>query len=178
MSDVKLTENTSAVIVESYDPVTGSYFLRGEFDGTWAAQEFVSEAIELDSNNPEIDMQFVKYRIVETVTETFVPRTELSTDEISVAVGQMKTYCDTLMADYKPVSARSALNAVNAKGRYDEVEVEQILQAIYDAGFQYCFDRKFLSSNGMDGTQEYPADSVCYWGPDQLKSRLNSIRTI
>ena len=172
-STTKLIENVSTVNVESYDPVTGSYFLRGEFDGTWEAQEFVDECIELDLNNDEIDNQFIKYRIIETTTETFVPRVPLTEDEIKTAIFKMKKYCDREMSNYTPVAARSVLNAL----MYEEPELEQILQFIYDAGFQYCFDHKFISSNGMDGTKEYPAASVCYWGPDQLKSRLECIRT-
>ena len=37
-------------------------------------------------------------------------------------------------------------------------------------GFTYCLDHEFATKDG-----EYPSQDVCIWGPDQLKSRLQSL---
>lgn len=84
----------------------------------------------------------------------------------------MKIYCDNAMVNYEPVSCRSVLYSLGYHGE----DAEQVLQYLYDKGFTYCFDSQFLSATGIPGddSKEYPSADVCYWGPDQLKSRLDS----
>lgn len=89
----------------------------------------------------------------------------LTNAQINEAIEQMKTHCDLAMQDYTPLSARSCL--------YDlgyEADAEQILKALYDGGFTYCLDRSFRTKDG-----DILTDDVCFWGPDQLKSRLFAI---
>lgn len=55
-----------------------------------------------------------------------------------------------------------------------EVELERILAACAERGFDYCLDST-IASIGPDGPREFPAQSVCSWGPDQLRSRLDYV---
>lgn len=97
----------------------------------------------------------------------------LTDEQIREAIEQMKTHCDLHMAEYTPLSARSTLYALGY-----QADADQVLQYIYDRGFTNCLDHRFLSTF-YDGSSElrteYPSEDVCYWGPDQLKSRLNSL---
>jgi len=93
----------------------------------------------------------------------------LTTEQVIDAVRQMHSHCDLLMAkyeagigEYKTVSARGVLYEL---GFGDNVD--QILDAIASAGFNYCLDYSIRCPSG-----EYPAREVCYWGADQLESRL------
>lgn len=95
----------------------------------------------------------------------------LTNEQVKEAVEQMKVHCDLKMPNYEMVSARGVLHELGYGA-----DVEQVLQAIYNEGFTYCFDPYFKSSNGLgDGGMEYPSADVCYWGPDQLKSRLQCV---
>ena len=99
----------------------------------------------------------------------------LTEAQISEAIEQVKTHCDGLQEDYTPVSMRSAL--------YDlgyEADADQIIRYVASAGFDYCLD-PMITSERWDMQYEKlvkvrPSEDVCYWGPDQLKSRLNSLR--
>jgi hypothetical protein len=96
----------------------------------------------------------------------------LTKEQIKEAIDQMKVSCDLAYAnDYEMVSARSVLNELG----YGD-DVEQILIAISEAGFNYCLDSHIKhNSANKEIPQEYPDQQVCWWGPDQLKSRLESI---
>ena len=90
----------------------------------------------------------------------------LTNKQIKEAIEQMKTHCDLAYHDnYRMLSARGCLYELGY-----EADCEQILKALYDNGFSYCLDSSFRTKDG-----EYVSDSVCYWGPDQLKSRLWSV---
>ena|ERR1043165_235802 len=99
----------------------------------------------------------------------------LSEEQVKEAIEQMKVTCDLKMQGYLPVSARSVLYELGYHGE----NCEQVLQYIYDRGFTYCFDSHFRSEwydpNKREQVSEYPDPDVCYWGPDQLKSRLECI---
>jgi hypothetical protein len=90
----------------------------------------------------------------------------MTQEQIRDAIEQMKVSCDLGMQDYRPMSARSTLRELG----YDDGQILTVLQAIYNAGFTYCLDRHFATKDG-----EYPSQDVCVWGPDQLKSRLQSL---
>jgi hypothetical protein len=102
----------------------------------------------------------------------------LTQDQLKEAIEQMKVHCDLKMADYEAVSARSVLYELGY-----EADAEQVLKAIYDAGFTYCLDRDFSATHFdpnnpkavNDMVTDYPSADACYWGPDQLKSRLEAV---
>jgi hypothetical protein len=55
--------------------------------------------------------------------------------------------------------------------------VPEILAACAEGGFTYCLDRTIEAtsySNGVERT-ERPSQDVCYWYPDQLRSRLDCV---
>lgn len=103
----------------------------------------------------------------------------LTNEQILEAIEQMKIQCDLKMANYEAVSARSVLNELGY-----EAHATQVLEEIARRGFNYCLDHEILCNSGeVDethrdyGKQIYPPSSACYWGPDQLKSRLNCLHT-
>jgi hypothetical protein len=89
----------------------------------------------------------------------------MTKDQIREAVEQMKVQCDLKMANYEMVSARSALHELGYQGE----DTEEVLKALFESGFTYCLDPWYHR-----GSEVVSAD-VCYWGPDQLKSRLDCI---
>jgi hypothetical protein len=91
----------------------------------------------------------------------------LSDAQIDEAISQMKVQCDLKMANYEMVSARSVLNELG----YQSEAVEEVLDRIFSGGFSYCLDSKYPAKD-MQGSV---TQDVCYWGPDQLKSRLDSL---
>ena len=90
------------------------------------------------------------------------------------AIEQMKVQCDLHMANYDGVSARSVLRELG----YDGENLEQVIRYISTHGFEYCLDHTVECNSGDPDNNEriYPSPDVCYWGPDQLKSRLNSLK--
>lgn len=100
----------------------------------------------------------------------------LSNAEVAEAIEQMKVQCDLKYQPehgvYEMVSARSCLYELG----YEEA-AEQVIAAIAEAGFEYCLDAHIECSNGDPNKPErsFPDWDVCYWGPDQLKSRLNAL---
>jgi hypothetical protein len=98
----------------------------------------------------------------------------LTREQIKEAIEQMRTHCDLKMENYEMVSARGTLYEL---GYHDE-DCEDVLAALYNNGFSYCLDSHFKCSNGIpnNGALEYPSQDACHWGPDQLKSRLYSVR--
>jgi len=69
------------------------------------------------------------------------------------------------VAEYQSVTARGVLYTLGF-----EDDGDQILTAIGEAGFNYCLDRTVATHDG-----EYPSQDVCWWGADQLESRLHMI---
>jgi hypothetical protein len=96
-------------------------------------------------------------------------RKPLTTDQVREAVQQMRVHCDLKMVDYELVSARAALYELGYHGE----DAEQVLKALYDGGFTYCLDVDYHTSPRDNDGPISP--DVCYWGPDQLRSRLDSV---
>lgn len=101
----------------------------------------------------------------------------LTDEQVKEAITQMRTSCDLKMEqDYQLVTARGLLYELG----FEVEDAEQVLQVLYDGGFRYCLDPWFKAKhfdpnnpkavNGM--VEEFPSHDACYWGPDQLKSRL------
>ena len=71
----------------------------------------------------------------------------LTAAQLKEAIDQMKIQCDLKMNGYLPVSARSVLYELGY-----EADIDQLLQVIYDGGFQYCLDPQFAATH-FDPTQ-------------------------
>jgi hypothetical protein len=94
----------------------------------------------------------------------------MTEEKIHEAMGQMLTHCQILEAtDYHSVSARGVLNTLG----YDREEQDAVIQALYDGGFNYCLDPMFPSKTR--GVDEPTPDFACFWGPDQLRSRVECV---
>lgn len=94
--------------------------------------------------------------------------------DIQQAVKDVMELCDRKMPKYEMVSMRSAL----VEAGYDSEEVTTVLEYVASKGFDYCLDSTIKCSSGVGSRphgREYPNQQVCYWGPDQLKSRLYSV---
>jgi len=90
----------------------------------------------------------------------------LTNAQMSEAIAQMICHCKLQEeTDYELCHARAVLYTLGY-----EADADQILQRIYDGGFTHCLDRDFPNKDGVR-----PSDDSCYWGPDQLRSRLKSL---
>lgn len=105
----------------------------------------------------------------------------LTEDQTNEAVGQMIVYCRNSMeeykagvTDYESVSARGVLRTLG----YDGEDLEQVLRHIADGGFDYCLDHHIAMTGHHDARGEFPSRDVCYWGADQLESRLDSLSNV
>jgi hypothetical protein len=96
---------------------------------------------------------------------------EMTEEKKIEAIRQMIVHCEILQADYTPVSARSALRDLG----YNDEELPEVLRFIADGGFDYCLDHTIEMTGHHEARGERPSYDVCYWGPDQLKSRLQSL---
>jgi hypothetical protein len=94
-------------------------------------------------------------------------------DQIKDAIKQMIVACDLKMEAYEPVSARSVLYELG----YSMNHTVDVLRYIADHGFDYCLDYAIRMTGHHDASGEFPNQQVCYWGPDQLKSRLQCLRS-
>lgn len=88
----------------------------------------------------------------------------LTDDQVQSAIRQMLVSCELKMKDYEPMTARGTLYSLGFHGE----DCEQILKFISDGGFNYCLDPEFQEGERI-------SLDVCYWGPDQLASRLHSL---
>lgn len=86
----------------------------------------------------------------------------MTNKQVIEAIRQMCTHCDLKMQDYSGVAARGVLYELG----FSEDETEQVLQHLHDGGFTYCLDPRYGNK---------PSLQACYWGPDQLKSRLEFV---
>jgi hypothetical protein len=92
---------------------------------------------------------------------------------IPAAVQAMRKYTRELEAAYKAGTAEyvqlDARDVLYALG-YQRASADTVLEAIGEAGFNYCLD----PTVPHDG--KYPPRFACVWGVDQLRSRLDSIK--
>jgi len=104
----------------------------------------------------------------------------LTEEQVQEAVHQMVAHCHLLMeqynagiGEYETVSAVGVLYTLGF-----EADVEQILQHIAAGGFNYCLDPSILMHSQVDGNDMYPSRQACYWGADQLESRLQCLSNV
>jgi hypothetical protein len=105
----------------------------------------------------------------------------LTTDQVSEAIAQLTAHAGMLhdgytagVREYTMLSARQGLIAIG----YDTDQALQVLEEIARRGFDYCLDSKVACKSGVGidpPRKEYPAQSVCVWGADQLHSRLQCV---
>lgn len=93
----------------------------------------------------------------------------LSDAQVLEAIEQVRAHCDLLMGNYESVSMRGALYVLG----FQEHEADQVIAHCAAHGFDYCLDPG--TAHSRSGTR--PPAYACYWGPDQLKSRLDSLRS-
>lgn len=99
----------------------------------------------------------------------------MTEDQIYEAIRQLHVQCELKQPNYEMVSVRSALNELG----YNSKDIETIILFIAKGGFAYCMDHT-IAVNHPDNPKkyEYPSQDVCYWGPDQLASRLSCLNNI
>ena len=103
-------------------------------------------------------------------------RIELSDDSpVLAALKAIRAEAHRLEApehDYPLVSVRSLAGKLG----YAEL-LPSILEACASNGFDYCLDSTIQATSYSGGTKEtsFPSQEVCYWGPDQLRSRLDCV---
>ena len=98
----------------------------------------------------------------------------MTKEQIADALRQMQSHCHMRedlykqgVVEYESASARSVLYTLG----YSDEQAEEVLDAIHAGGFNYCLDAKFPSKNGDGDTPEF----ACWWGIDQLRSRLDCV---
>ena len=98
----------------------------------------------------------------------------MSDPEILDVIEKVKRICEEYYADgYRPISMRSGLIAAG----YDWHDaITSVLEYVASHGFEYCLDHTIECSSGTTGKpRSRPSQDVCWWGPDQLKSRLDCL---
>lgn len=86
----------------------------------------------------------------------------MTEEQIINAVKQVIEHCDKV-TNYRRVSVRSAMDKLG----FSEVEADEVIQYCASRGFNYCIDPIILLANNTKVHSD-----VCYWEPEQLKSRL------
>jgi hypothetical protein len=102
----------------------------------------------------------------------------LSIPQIHEALEQVLVSCELAQAEYTPMAMRSALIDLGYSS-----DADQIVAFVAAGGFTYCMDPSVSAThydpnnreavNGM--VTDYPGPDACFWGPDQLASRLRSL---
>jgi hypothetical protein len=95
----------------------------------------------------------------------------MTNDQIHEAMGQMLVDCRLREenGDYTPISARRMLNNLG----FSTDEANTVITALHEGGFNYCLDPMFTCKSYPDFKEEPTPDFACYWGPDQLASRIS-----
>ena|SRR5215831_9733988 len=89
--------------------------------------------------------------------------------QIVEALQQVVIDCKILEdTDYHSVSLRGELYKLG----YDEENADACIRYAHKGGFTHCIDPMFPSKSHEDGSDEPTPSFACYWGPDQLRSRL------
>jgi hypothetical protein len=105
----------------------------------------------------------------------------LTTDQVDDAIRQLVSHTGMLhegytagVREYTMLSAREGLYTLG----FSADDADQVLAEIAKRGFDYCLDSHIACKSGVGidpPRKEYPAQSVCVWGADQLHSRLQCV---
>lgn len=89
------------------------------------------------------------------------------------AIAQMKSHCQLKIEsnDYESVSARGILYTLG----FTAEETDETIELIRLGGFTNCLDNSVFVIDMVTGKKNFPDQQVCYWGPDQLLSRLQCL---
>jgi len=105
----------------------------------------------------------------------------MTEQQLQEAVGRMIESTHQMMDDYRKadgeyrtVSARGVLRDLG----FDGNDLQQVLEFIAAGGFDYCLDPAIPMTGHHDARGQRPARDVCYWGADQLESRLRSLNNV
>lgn len=98
----------------------------------------------------------------------------MTEDQKVEAIKQMLTSCELAMPEYRLLSARGTLIELGYHGE----DLEEVIRFIADGGFDYCLDPHIRMTGHHEAQGEFPVPDVCYWGPDQLASRLQCLRNV
>lgn len=92
----------------------------------------------------------------------------MSEPEIRNAIEKVKAICDEHYADgYRSISMRSGLGEAG----YSRDQIATVLDYVAARGFEHCLDYTIECGD----PRRRPSQDVCWWGPDQLKSRLDCL---
>lgn len=104
----------------------------------------------------------------------------MRSEEIREALDRVCGHCDEMMDGYHGVSMRGTLRFLG----YNREQQDEVIHYCAMNGFDYCLDpvikaTHFDPNNPKavnDMVTDYPPTFACEWGPDQLKSRVRSVR--
>lgn len=105
----------------------------------------------------------------------------MDNEQIQKAIDRVITLCgERTRNGYKATSVRSALRDLE----YESSDIEEIIDFVAEGGFTYCMDPRIEAThfdpnnpravNGM--VTDRPQEFACFWGPDQVASRLHALR--
>lgn len=101
----------------------------------------------------------------------------MTENDIKQAVARMVNHCTILNTAYKDellpyemASARNVLMCLN----YSKRDQDLVLGYLHAHGFSYCLDPMFATKNEA-GDWEPTPEFACWWGIDQLLSRLRCV---
>jgi len=104
----------------------------------------------------------------------------LDQGQVEEAIEQVLVHCEHKYFDaYQGVSLRGSLYDLG----FSSEAADEVIEFVYAGGFTYCLDPSksathFDPNNPAatnDMVTDYPSEDACYWGPDQLASRLCSL---
>lgn len=102
----------------------------------------------------------------------------MTEEQIEEAITQAKGFLSDLeearkagTGNYDMFSMRSVLSKLGYHGE----DADDVIRKVAKRGFNYCLD-PLIPSKGPEGEKERPSMQVCYFGQDQLLSRLQCLR--
>lgn len=69
--------------------------------------------------------------------------------------------------DYVSLSVRKALRIIGVRA---DSPTDDVIALIGNGGFDYCLDPSWACQDG-----QFPPEFACWWGIDQLRSRLDCV---